>query len=238
MVLDKKAVGDAVALALADGKGKRKFTQSVDLAFNFRDVDFKKPENKFNLDVVLPYAPKAVKIAVFADGVVASEMQKAGADLVIPSSDIASYTSDKPKQAKLVDYFILSEPKIMAQVGKALGQFLAAHNRNARPVPPGTNLKDLFERSRRTISLKSKGKFLPCVHCPIGNEAMPLEQLTENAFAVVEAVLKKVVESKIKSIYVKTTMGKPSRIGAKTAKTKGPVVQPNNVSQNSQSQSA
>ncbi len=234
MVLDKKAVGEAVALALADGKGKRKFTQSVDLAFNFRDLDLKKPENRPNFDVVLPYPPKQVKIAVFADGVVASEMQKAGADLVIPSSEIASYASDKPKQAKLVDYFVLSEPKLMAQVGKALGQFLAAHNRNARPIPPGTNLKDLFERSRRTISIKSKGKYLPCVHCPVGNESMPVEQITENAFAVVEAILKKVVESKIKSIYVKTTMGKPAKIGAKIAKTKGHAVQANDVSQNSQ----
>ncbi len=231
MVLDKKAVAEAVALALADGKGKRKFTQSVDLAFNFRDVDFKKPENKLNLDVVLPYPPKAVKIAVFADGIVANEVQKAGADLIIPSSEIASYANEKPKQAKLAGYFILSEPKLMAQVGKALGQFLAAHNRNARPIPPGTNLKDLFERSRRTITLRSKGKLLPCVHCPVGNENMPVEQITENAFAVVEAVLKKIVDSKIKSVYVKTTMGKPARVGAKQAKVKEAVAQPNNVSQ-------
>ncbi len=231
MALDKKTVAEAVAIALADGKGKRKFTQSVDLAINFRDVDFKKPENKLNIDVVLPYPPKQVKIAVFADGVVASEMQKAGADLVIGSAEIASYASEKSKQATLANYFILSEPKIMAQVGKALGQFLAVHGRNARPIPPGTNLRDLFERSRRTITLKSKGKFLPCVHCPVGTETMTEAQLAENAFSVVEAVLKKVSEAKIKSIYVKTTMGKPARVGAKIAKAakEVPITPPNNV---------
>ncbi|MEM0475719.1 MAG: hypothetical protein QW343_02910 [Candidatus Norongarragalinales archaeon] len=218
MVLDKKSVAEAVALALADGKGKRKFTQSVDLAFNFRDVAFSKPENRLNIDVVLPYPPKAVKIAVFADGVLASECQKAGADLVIASSELASYAGDKLKRETLADYFILSEPKLMAQVGKVLGSFLSAHNRNPRPIPPGVNLKELFERSRRTISLKSKGKFLPCVHCLVGNESMPQEQIVENAFAVVEAVLKKIPEPKIKSVFVKTTMGAPARVGAKQVK--------------------
>jgi hypothetical protein len=45
-------------------------------------------------------------------------------------------------------------------------------------------------------------------------------EITENAFAVVEAILKKIPEPKIKTIYVKTTMGKPAKVGAKAVKSK------------------
>ena len=35
-------------------KGKRKFTQSVELAVNFTGVDFTKQENRFNMEIKLP----------------------------------------------------------------------------------------------------------------------------------------------------------------------------------------
>ena len=64
MALDKKTVAEAVAIALADGKGKRKFTQSVDLAINFRDVDFKKPENKLNIEYMYAFVGTSGRNAI------------------------------------------------------------------------------------------------------------------------------------------------------------------------------
>ncbi|MFH1443209.1 MAG: 50S ribosomal protein L1, partial [Candidatus Micrarchaeota archaeon] len=84
-------------------KGKRKFVQSIDLAVNLRDVDFKKPENRVNVDVVLPYAPRESKVAVFADGQMAVDAKKI-VDLVISGEEISTYATDKKKQKELLKY--------------------------------------------------------------------------------------------------------------------------------------
>ncbi len=211
MPFDKKTVDSAVKAALAEGKGKRKFKQSVDVAVNFKDLDFKKAENRVNLDVVLPFATGGKKIAVFADGQGALEA-KAIADLVISGADIPSYASDKVKQASLLDYILLATPALMPTVAKLLGQFLGTKGKMPKPILPNANLKQLAEQVKNSVSLKSKGKFLPVVHCAVGTEDMPEEQLAENVFTIVDAVRNKVSEPKIASVYVKTTMGKPAKI--------------------------
>ncbi|MFA6530635.1 MAG: 50S ribosomal protein L1, partial [Candidatus Micrarchaeia archaeon] len=66
--MNKKQVQDALAKVFED-KGKRKFTQSVELIVNFRGIDFTKPENRLNLDIALPKGKggKEPKIAVIAE---------------------------------------------------------------------------------------------------------------------------------------------------------------------------
>ncbi|HLD75588.1 MAG TPA: hypothetical protein VI874_01095, partial [Candidatus Norongarragalinales archaeon] len=95
MNIDKKAITDAVQKALSD-KSERKFSQSVDLSINFLDLDLKKPENRVNLDVVLPFKPKDRKVAVFADGEVAFAAQSV-ADQVIPGKDIETLSKEKKR---------------------------------------------------------------------------------------------------------------------------------------------
>lgn len=206
MALDRKRIQQAVEAALAQ-KGERKFKQSVDIAVNFKDIDFKKPENRVNTDVLLPHPPKPVKIAVFADGQLAVDAKKV-ADLVIGSAEIASYAADKTKQKELLNYSLLAATPLMAAVAKSLGQFLGTKGKLPKPIMPNVNLAELVQKTRASVSLKSKGKFLPCVHCIIGREDMPLEQIVDNAVAVFDALLHKVTDQQIASMYFKTTMGK------------------------------
>ena len=44
---------------MRSGTEKRKFRQAVDLAINFKDMDFSKPDNRIELSVKLPHAYKA-----------------------------------------------------------------------------------------------------------------------------------------------------------------------------------
>jgi len=210
MALDKKGIEKAVEQALAN-KSERKFTQSVDIAINFKDLDFKKPENRVNVDVALPHAAKAVKVAVFAEGQLAVDAKKV-ADAIFSSADIPVFASDKKKQAELMQYSLLAAPQLMAVIGKQLGQVLGTKGKLPKPILPGMNLADLVAKTRSSVTLKVKGKMLPCLHCIIGKENMPKEQIVENALAVVEAILKKVPEPNVASVYVKTTMGKPAKV--------------------------
>jgi large subunit ribosomal protein L1 len=57
-----------VSTFIDENKGKRKFLQSVELAINFRGIDFAKTDNRLNLSVPLPAGRgKQSSLAVFTD---------------------------------------------------------------------------------------------------------------------------------------------------------------------------
>ncbi len=208
--MDKKKLVDAISKALEE-KGKKKFKQSVELIINMRGIDFAKSENRLNLDIVLPKGKggKELKSAVFAEGSTADDAKRAGADLIITPDQIPSYA----EAAKLKDlsdnYFLLAQPNLMGQVAKSLGQALGKKGKLPRPMVG--NIKELISRSKNSVRITSKGKYLPVAQALIGTEAMSLDELTENAETVYDAVKNKVNEGNIKSVYVKLTMGKPAR---------------------------
>jgi large subunit ribosomal protein L1 len=209
--MDKKKLADGIAKALED-KGKKKFKQSVELIINMRGIDFAKSENRLNLDIVLPKGKggKELKSAVFADGNMADEARRAKADLIITPNDIPAYT-DPAKLSDLADnYSLLAQPNLMGAVAKSLGQVLG--KRGKLPKPIIGNIAELLERSKKTVRIASKGKYLPVAQALIGTEAMTLDDLVDNAETVYEAVKNKVNEGNIKSVYVKLTMGKPARV--------------------------
>ena len=211
MPFDKKNVEKAVSEALAQ-KTDKKFVQSVDLAINFRDIDFKKAENRLNVEVILPFEPKPTPVAVFADGQLGLDAKKAGAELVIPSAEIELVAKDKKKQKEILGYALLAAPALMIAIGKALGQLLGTKGKLPKPIPPNASLATLISNSKKLIVVKSKGKFLPSVHCLVGKENAPPNHIVENIVAILEAVEKKVSEQNIKTVFVKTTMGKPVKI--------------------------
>lgn len=208
--MDKKKLVDAISRALEE-KGKKKFKQSVELIINMRGIDFAKSENRLNLDIVLPKGKggKELKSAVFAEGSTADDAKRAGADLIITPDQIPSYA----EAAKLKDlsdnYLLLAQPNLMGQVAKSLGQALGKKGKLPRPMVG--NIKELISRSKNSVRIVSKGKYLPVAQALIGTEAMSVDELTENAETVYDAVKNKVNEGNIKSVYVKLTMGKPAR---------------------------
>ena len=208
--MDRKKLEEAVKKALED-KGKRKFKQSVELIINTRGIDFTKPENRLNLNIVLPRGRgKQLKVAVFADGEVADKAKKAGADLVITSDKIEEY-KDKGKVKELAKkYALLAEPKLMGLVAKTCGQYLGRKGKLPRPLVG--NVESMVKSARDSIRIVSKGKYLPTIHALIGSEDMEASALVENAEAVLEGIKSKVPEGNIKSLYVKLTMGKPVKV--------------------------
>jgi len=200
---------DAIEKALED-KGKRKFLQSIEMIINFTRVNFSKQDQRLDLAVVLPKGRgKPVKVAVFADGQAALDAKKAGADLVIPSEEIPLIATDKKKAIKLAkEYVFLSEPKLMALVGKHLGQTLGTRGKLPRPIV-GKSIKQAIEEARNTVFLKTKGKYLPTLQCIVGSEVMSSEDILENANAVLSAILQKLQKQNIKNILFKLSMGSP-----------------------------
>lgn len=211
-MIDNKSIKTALGEVLK-GKGSRKFPQTVDLSINFRGIDFSKPENRLNLEVPLPKGRgKNIKVAVFADGQGSTDAKKAGADLVLGSDSIERLAKNRLELKKLAsEYTFLAEPKLMVSIGKSLGAVLGA--RGKMPKPFVGKFDEVIDKVRRTVTLRSKGKYMPVINVAVGTEDMSQEDLFENISAVLDAVRGKVSESGIKNIYIKLTMGAPKKVG-------------------------
>ncbi|NJE54920.1 50S ribosomal protein L1 [Thermococcus sp. 21S9] len=209
MAFDRQKLVEAVKEAKARAK-PRNFTQTVEIAVNLKDIDLRKPENRFKLEVVLPHGRgKEPKIAVIADGAVAEAAKKLGLDVISGEQleEIAKSPREARKLAKRYDFFIAAAP-LMPKIGKYLGRYLGPRNKMPQVVPPTmTNLEPIVNRLKRTVRIQLKNN--PVVHAPIGTEDMDDEKLAENAEAVLNAIINKLErgENQVKSVYVKTTMG-------------------------------
>ncbi len=214
MSLNTKALIESVKEAKGKTE-KRKFTQSVELIINLRDIDMKKPESKIQELIELPHVVgKQSKICVIASGELALKARKAGADLVIERSELESLGGDKKKQKALVneyDYFI-SEAPLMPTVGRVLGSVLGPKGRMPTPVAPNANIADAIEKQRKTVQVRLRNQ--PVLQCRIGTEDMPDEQIAENIETVIrrlEGKLKRGLKN-IRSIVIKTAMGPPIKM--------------------------
>ena len=209
--MNRKSITDAISLALQD-KGKRKFSQSMEMIVNFRGIDFTKAENRLNLDILLPKGKgKEQKVVVFGDGQVALEAKNAGANEVIDNAGVTKMAADKKKVKELAKQSeFIAQPNMMVNIGKALGQVLGAKGKLPRPIVG--SVKDSIEQAKRRVRMASKGKYLPVSQCIIGSETMAAEDMAENFESVYEKVKAKVTEPNIKSIFVKLSMGKPVKV--------------------------
>ncbi len=205
----------AIEKAKSDSK-KRNFIQSLELIVNFKKVDFKKPENRINVTAVLPKGRgKKIKVAAIVGDELMVEAKKY-ADKVITKEELATLAKNKKEAkriAKKYDFFI-AQTDLMAEVGKVLGQILGPKGKMPRPVPPTAKLGAMLESMQKNVLIKMKGKFLPTVQSVIGTEEMSVDDLHANASSVLEAIKNKLPnrEGNIKSVYVKTTMGKSIKV--------------------------
>ncbi len=198
---------EAIQKAIEEQKD-RNFKQSVELAINLRNVDMNNPKNRVNEEILLPYGMgKPRKIAVFAGGELGLKA-KEYADIVISPEEMDKFEKKEFKKvASEVDFF-LADIQLMTMIGKKFGVVLGPRGKMPKPIPPNMDVSSMISRLRNTIIVRSKTS--KTLHAHIGVEDMALEELTENATAVLKRMNSKLEHGRddIASAYVTTTMGK------------------------------
>ena len=80
----EEKINQAIKGAL-ESAPKRKFVESLDIAFTIRDVDLKNPNNRIKEEIRLPSGRgRELKIAMFAAGEAASKAKAAGLHVISP----------------------------------------------------------------------------------------------------------------------------------------------------------
>ena len=215
--MDKEQVIQAVKKA-REGK-KRNFIQTFDLQVALKHIDLKKPENKINTQIKLPHGRgKKVKLAFVVDP---ENMKKAKefSDIVLTKEDLADLAKNKletKKLARKVDYFVV-QANLMQQLARTIGPVLGPRGKMPKPsqiMPPkADNMAQIAEFLNSAVNLAIKNQ--PVLNAPVGTEKQSDEEIAENVLAILSYLQHNLPNPKhqIHSVHIKTTMGKPVRIG-------------------------
>jgi len=209
MPVDRGVLAEAIRRCLEIGR-PRKFKQAVELIVTLEGVDLKSPEGRLRETVFLPKGVgKAQRICVVAEGDMLLEARKLGVTVYSRDEVQALGKKDAKKVAEKCDW-VLVRADLMGVAGKILGPALGPRGKAPIPVPPNANLRELVERYSKAVWVRIRNQ--PQVACRIGSEDMSIDDLTENALAVLSLVESKLGAQKIGSIYVKKTMSPPVEV--------------------------
>jgi len=204
----------SIIQSVLDESQERKFLESVELAINLKDVDMNTPKNRIDEELVLPKGRgKPRKIAVFGSDELAIKAREC-ADLVISPEEMEELRKDK-KRAKTIarehQFFIAAAP-LMPMVGKNLGVVLGPRGKMPKPIPPSLDPAPMVSNLRNSVKIRSKNSLT--FHVAVGTRGMSAEDIEANIKVVLTRVYSRLErgEMNIRSIYIKTTMGKAQRI--------------------------
>jgi large subunit ribosomal protein L1 len=191
-----------------------KFNQSVEVLIALKEVDPKKTDLNINEIVYLPHpTEKQARVCFIGSGDMAVRAKNAKANLVIDPSQLENYGGSKrdaKKLARSYDFF-LADTALMPRVGKVLGQALGPKGKIPSPVPPNSPIEAMINRMRTAVRVRSRGSM--GIMARVGDAKLSEPELAENIVAVVNVVAKKLPngDKNIKTVMVKTTMGKPAK---------------------------
>lgn len=214
MPLDKKTLLDAVKEA-KEKSGQKKFSQTIELILDIKEIDMKAPEGKIQAVIDLPHVTgKPNKICVFATGELALKARNSKIDNVLEKADLEALAGKKKALRKIAnDYDVfLAEAPLMPLVGKILGPALGPRGKLPVPVPPNADMESLATKYQKTIVVKMRNQ--PIIQCPIGTEDMADNDLVDNIQAILrflEGKLKRGLKN-VKFAFIKTSMGEPVKI--------------------------
>jgi large subunit ribosomal protein L1 len=214
-IISQEQLIDGISKALsAEFNKKRNFLQSIELILTLKGIDIKKGEIKLREAVVLPKKPsKEFKVLVVPSTEIVEEAKKAQPNLILTREELQKLQGNKRQIKKIAsknDWFLIS-PDIIAVVGKILGPALGPRGKFPLPLPTGGDIVSYISRYKRATLVRIKDQ--PHIQTFIGTEDMKVEDLVENAEAVLNVIEQKLPSlSLIKYIYIKTTMGKPVQI--------------------------
>lgn len=203
----------AKAIEVAKAAATAKFDETMEMAVRL-GVDPKHADQMVRGTVVLPHGTgKKVHVLVFAKGDKEREAKEAGADYV-GAEDLVEKI-----QGGWVDFErAIATPDVMGLVGR-LGKVLGP--RGLMPNPKTGTVT--FEVGKAVREFKG-GKIefrvekAGIIHVPFGKASFGVSELTENAMAILDALLRaKPASSKgryVKGISISSTMGPGVRVDA------------------------
>jgi len=213
-MVDRAKILEAVKAAVEKAP-ERKFSESIDITINLKNIDMAQPKNRIDETILLPNGTgEKIGICVIGKGDIVTQAKDAKVDLILGPEEVERL-GGAPREARRIagQYrFFLAETAVMPQVGRFLGPRLGPRGRMPMPITQQMDIRPIVERLRSSVKIRTKDKTV--FSTKVGTTAMSPEKVAENIDAVtkrIEAVLEQ-GHLNVRSIYVKTTMGPAVRL--------------------------
>ncbi|MHA1796718.1 MAG: hypothetical protein ACTSUK_11455, partial [Promethearchaeota archaeon] len=221
-----KALEAALESSVIKKEGKpdkvRKFDETVDLIINVRDVDIKNPNNRIDNEIMLPHPiPNNLTkkdICFIVKDQMELDLKEAGY-AVLNQNDLSNLQKKSKKEkkatAKKYKYFV-ARADLMRDLARVLAQFLGQQGKMPRPQPkgfgiirPNEDLQNFLPKLNHIVKITMKKQLM--MQLKVGKKSQSKEELQDNINSVLNFVEGHLPmgNNNIRSIYIKTTMGKP-----------------------------
>merc|ERR1712165_74461 len=192
---------------------KRKFLETVDLQIGLKNYDPQK-DKRFSGTVKLRHIPRPkFSVCIFGDQQHCDEAKSKNIPCM-SADDLKKLNKNKKlvkKLAKKYDAFLASE-SLIKQIPRLLGPGL---NKAGKLPTMLTHQDDMLGKVNDIkATIKCQMKKVLCLNVAVGNVGMSDDQLVQNlnlAINFLVSLLKKNWQN-VKSLTIKSTMGKPQRI--------------------------
>jgi large subunit ribosomal protein L10Ae len=201
--------------AILKGKKERKFTETVELQIGLKDYDPQK-DKRFAGTVRLPHIPRpGLKICLIGDAKHLDIVKAQGIKVDVMDFDgLKTFNKDKKLVKKWAKQYalLLASDTLVKKIPTVLGPILNRIGMFPQVVTHNEDLRSKVDDAR--ASIKFQLKKVTCMAVAIGNEKMSEEELRQNILMGVNflASLLKKGWHNLKSVHVKTTMGKPFKL--------------------------
>ncbi len=224
----KKSLNAAIDFSIMKKEGYkdkvRKFDESIDLIINIKDINLNDPKSRIDKEIILSnevIINDKPNICVIASDEILQEAKKLGVE-TLDSSGLINLNNEekkyKKKFAKRYEFFVV-EDKMMRDVARYLARFLGPVGKMPKPFPTGygiiSSVEDLnvaYERYKKIIRIQMKKQ--PIIFAKIGKKSLDRQKLYENMKTVVNFIADQMPHkfNNFKSMYLKSTMGKPVKV--------------------------
>lgn len=212
--LTQAQISEAVQTIMKDKK-QRKFVETVELQVGLKDYDPQK-DKRFAGTVRLPHIPRPkLKICLIGDAKHLQIVKEQGINVDVMDFDgLKTFNKDKKLIKKWAKKYaiLLATDSLVKKIPTVLGPILTRIGKFPQVVSHNEDLRSKVDDAR--ASIKFQLKKATCMNVAIGNESMTEEQLRQNILMGVNflvSLLKKGWHN-LKSVNIKTTMGKPYKL--------------------------
>merc|ERR1712046_152651 len=192
---------------------KRKFVETIELQIALKDYDTQR-DKRFSGTVKLPHVPRMrMKICILGDAVHCEQAQQMG--LPFKSvDDLKKLNKNKKLVKKLAQSFdgFLASQVLIPQIPRLLGPGLNKAGKFPTLITHSDNLEAKIRDAKSNVKFQLK-KVL-CMGVAVANVDMSPDEVRQNLVMAINflvSLLKKNWNN-VKTLYIKSTMGKPYRI--------------------------
>jgi large subunit ribosomal protein L10Ae len=204
----KKAIHDINA-----DRKKRGFVETVDLQVGIKDYDPQK-DKRFAGSIKIPHVPRPKLRAIILGDQVHCDQAQAANIPFIDAEGLKKFNKDRKLMKKFFKPYaiLLASESIIKQIPKLVGPALTKINKFPTAISPNENVVDKINEAMATIKFQLK-KVL-CLGVAVANLNMSEEEQRQNITLAINflASLLKKNWNNIRTIHIKSTMGKSKRI--------------------------